>query len=282
VSAGALLAGIALAAAAAACYDGAVALQAVEARAVGERGVGLGLLRSLLARPRWLAATALAVAGWPLQVAALALAPLTVVQPALALGLVVLLALGLRLLGEPARPRDLAAVGVMAVGLALLARYAPDAEHVHAGAATLALVLGALTLVALAPWLARGRLPGAALVVSAGSAYAASGFTTALLADGLAAGGLVAVLGWAAASAIAAGAGQIDEMAALQRVGAARVAAGAFAIQTVVPVLGAPALAGEHWRHPVPIVAGLALVTVASLVLGTARAVTGLVAASHD
>jgi hypothetical protein len=282
VSAGSLAGGIALAAAAAACYDGAVALQAVEARAVTERAVGLGLLRSLLRRPRWLAATGLAIAGWPLQVAALALAPLTVVQPALALGLVVLLALGTRLLHEPVRPRDLAAVGAMAVGLALLAAYAPAAEHVHAGAATLAVVLGGLGLIALAPWAARDRLPGAALVVAAGSAYAASGFTTALLADGLAAGVLAAILGWALASAVAAGAGQVDEMAALQRVGAARVAAGAFAIQTVVPVVGAPALAGEHWRHPVPIVAGLALVTGAALVLGTASAVAGLVAASHE
>jgi drug/metabolite transporter (DMT)-like permease len=278
---GELLAGIALAGAAAACYDGAVALQAVEARSVGERGAGLGLLRSLLRRPRWLAATGLAIAGWPLQVAALALAPLTVVQPALALGLVVLLFLGTRLLHEPARPRDLAAVGVMAAGLALLAAYAPAADHVHAGAATLAVVLGALGLIALAPWVVRNRLPGVVLVIAAGSAYAASGFTTALLADGLQAGVPAAVLGWAAASAVAAGAGQVDEMAALQRVGAARVAAGAFAIQTVVPVVGAPVLASEHWQHPAPIVAGLALVTGSALALGTTRAVTGLVAASH-
>src|SRR4051794_27965542 len=144
MSAGALVGGIALAAAAAACYDGAIALQAVEARAVQERAAGMGLLRSLVKRPRWLAATGLAIAGWPLQIAALALAPLTVVQPALALGLVVLLVLGTRVLHEPARPRDLAAVAVMAIGLALLARYAPPAEHVHAGARTLAVVLGAL------------------------------------------------------------------------------------------------------------------------------------------
>jgi drug/metabolite transporter (DMT)-like permease len=241
--------------------------------------VGVGLLRALLKRGRWLAATALAAAGWPLQVAALALAPLTVVQPALALGLVVLLGLGTRLLGEPARPRDLAAVAVMAAGLALLAAYAPHTKHVYAGATTLAIVLGGLTLFALAPWIGRDRLPGLALVVAAGCAYAASGFTTALLADGLAAGAVAAILGWAAASAVAAGIGQVDEMAALQRVGAARVAAGAFAIQTIVPVLGAPALAGEHWHRPVAIIAGLALVTAASLVLGTARAVTGLVAA---
>ena len=93
-----LVGGIALAAAAAACFDGAVALQALETRALETRTVGVGMVRGLLARPRWLAATALAIAGWPLQIAALSLAPLTVVQPALALGLVVLLALGVRAL----------------------------------------------------------------------------------------------------------------------------------------------------------------------------------------
>jgi drug/metabolite transporter (DMT)-like permease len=278
MSTAALAGGIALAAAAAACYDGAVALQAVEAREVRERSVGVRMLRSLLRRPRWVAATALAIAGWPLQIGALALAPLTVVQPSLALGLVVLLALGTRLLGERARPRDLAAVAVMAAGLALLAHFAPSTKHLHAGAATLAAVLGGLGLIALAPWVLRDRLPGAALVVAAGSAYAASGFTSALLADGLAAGAFAAILCWAAASAVAAGAGQVDEMAALQRVGAARVAAGAFAIQTVVPVAGAPAIAQEHWHRPVPIIAGLVLVMVASLGLGSARAVTGLIA----
>jgi hypothetical protein len=56
------------------------------------------------------------------------------------------------------------------------------------------------------------------------------------------------------------------------------VAAGAFALQTVIPVVGAPALAEEHWPHPVPIVIGLVLVLAASLSLGTAKAVTGLIA----
>ena len=40
--------------------------------------------------------------GWPLQVLALSLAPLVVVQPALAMGLIVLLVLAERMLGEHA------------------------------------------------------------------------------------------------------------------------------------------------------------------------------------
>ena len=44
------------------------------------------------------------VLGWPLQIIALAYAPLVVVQPALASGLLVLLLAGERLLGERAGP----------------------------------------------------------------------------------------------------------------------------------------------------------------------------------
>src|SRR6185369_16479183 len=89
-----ILLGIVLGAAAACCFDGAVAIQALEARKAP------GVVR-LVKSPRWLAATALSIAGWPLQVAALAVAPLAIVQPSLALGLVLLLFLGVRMLGEP-------------------------------------------------------------------------------------------------------------------------------------------------------------------------------------
>src|SRR4051812_21031691 len=154
-----LAAGIALAAGAAACFDGAVALQALEARALGTGDVGAGMVRGLLARPRWIAATGLAIAGWPLQGAALSLAPITVVQPALALGLVLLLFLGSRLLGERVRPRDLGAVAAIAAGLALLAWSAPESEHVHASTLTLVVVLGALALAASAPWVAGAKAP---------------------------------------------------------------------------------------------------------------------------
>jgi drug/metabolite transporter (DMT)-like permease len=281
VSAASLAGGIVLGAAAACCFDGAVALQALEARAVADASVGAGLIRRLVRRPRWLAATALAIAGWPLQIAALALAPLTVVQPSLAIGLVLLLALGVRLLGEPARPRDLAAVGAIAAGLALLAWAAPENEHVHAGAGALAAVLGALGVIAVLPWVARGHLPGATLVLAAGCGYAASGLTTKLLADALG-GSAAEALGWAVITAAVAGVALVDEMAALQRVGAARVAAGAFALQTAVPVVFAPLLTGEHWSKPAAILAGLVLVVGASLVLGAAAPVSRLIAGADE
>jgi hypothetical protein len=281
MSAAALAGGIALGAAAACCFDGAVALQAAEARAMPSAAVGAGMLRGLLARPRWLAATALAIAGWPLQIAALALAPLTVVQPSLALGLVLLLVLGVRMLGEPVRARDVAAVAAIAAGLGLLAWVAPDDTRVHAGPVTLAAVLGGLSLVAILPWVARRRIPGGALVLAAGCGYAVSGIATKLLADALGDGTVASIAGWGLGTAAIAGLALVDEMGALQRVGAARVAAGAFALQTALPVICAPLLTGERWSRPGVIVTGLALVVGAALTLGAAAPVSRLVAGSH-
>ena len=279
-----LAGGIALAAGAAACFDGAVAIQAAEARALGVARVGTGLVRGLLGRPRWLAGTALAILGWPLQIAALSLAPLTVVQPTLALGLVLLLWLGHRMLGEPVHARDLAAVAGIAVGLGLLAWAAPTGDHGHAGSATTAFVLGMLALAAAAPWLARRRPPATALVIAAGCGFGASGLTSKLLADALAGGELSAALGWGAATAAIAGLAMVDDMAALQTTIAARAAGGAFALETALPVLLAPLVVGEAWSATplggAAILPGLALVLAGALVLGSTPAVSRLSAAS--
>lgn len=279
---GAAPAGAALAAAAAACFDGAVALQALEVRALPAGRAGLGLLARLARRPRWLAATALAALGWPFQLGALALAPLTLVQPTLALGLVLLLVLGARLLGEPAGLRDLLGVGAIAVGVGLLAWAAPENSRVHAGAVTLAALLGALGALAALPWLLRRRAAGTLLVAAAGCAYAGSALTSKLLVDAVAAGHWPAVLGWAAATVALAGLGFGDEMAALQRVGATWVATGAFVLQTVVPVLCAPVLVGEAWGSTplggAVVAAGLAAVTAGSIGVSGAPGVRRLLA----
>ena len=82
-----LLLGVTAACAASTMYNLGIALQAIEARvSPPELGMRLSLVAGLLRRPRWLAGTLLTILGWPLQTAALLLAPLTVVQPALAFG----------------------------------------------------------------------------------------------------------------------------------------------------------------------------------------------------
>src|SRR3954454_21162620 len=87
--------GFALALVAACCYETGYALQAIEARrAPAERALKPSLMAHLIQRPIWVGATALSLLGWPLQIFALAPAPLTLDQPLLALGLILLLVLG--------------------------------------------------------------------------------------------------------------------------------------------------------------------------------------------
>ena len=114
--------GFAFALGAASCYDTGYALQALEARrAPARHALRPALLVHLLRRPLWVTATALSLIGWPLQVLALAHAPLTLVQPTLALGLLLLLALGTRILGERVGPRGLASVLVIIAAVGLIA-----------------------------------------------------------------------------------------------------------------------------------------------------------------
>src|SRR5262245_22945911 len=111
---------------ASACFEVSYALQALEARRVQVfRTVRVTLLARLATRRLWLGAIALAVAGWPLQLLALSLAPLTLVQPVLALGVVLLLVLAARMLHERLGPRELLCCGGIVLGVAGIAWAAP-------------------------------------------------------------------------------------------------------------------------------------------------------------
>ena len=75
--------------------------------------------------------TGLSILGWPLQVLALLLAPLVVVQPALATGLVVLLFLGQRMLGEHAGRHEYIAIAAIVVGVVGAGLCAPPRSTGH-------------------------------------------------------------------------------------------------------------------------------------------------------
>ena len=83
---------------AASAFGVSVALQSHEASAVAaRRSMRLGLLTSLATRPLWLIGLAGDIGGFVLQVAALSVGSLVVVQPLLPLNLVVALSVGARL-----------------------------------------------------------------------------------------------------------------------------------------------------------------------------------------
>src|ERR1700693_4568820 len=106
-----LLIGVALASGASTLYSLGIAVQALDARDVAHRhALRISLLTHLVTRARWLLGTGLAGRGGPLQRGALSYSPLVVVQPALASGLLVLLLVGERMLGERPGRRELLAV----------------------------------------------------------------------------------------------------------------------------------------------------------------------------
>jgi drug/metabolite transporter (DMT)-like permease len=273
-----VLAGFAAAAAAAACFDGAVLLQAADARKVPqEHGLRLGLLRRLVTRPRWVGGTVVGILGWPLQLVAFALAPVTVVQPTLALGMLLLLAGGSRMLGEHVGRREWAAAAAVVAGIAVITiAHPPHTDQVPSLRTALPL-LGLVALIGLPFALGNRRSTAWTLIVAAGCAFALTALTGKLLTVQLAAAHIWAALAWAAATALCAGAGFLVDMTALQRFDATRVAPPMFVLETVIPVAAAPWLFGERWGETpaggLLLAAGLLLVLAGGWVLGSSRPV---------
>lgn len=279
--------GLVAAAAAGTCFDVAVVLYALEARRLpAEVRPSASFLRRLLRRPRWVGAVALDVLGWPLQLGALALAPLTLVQPALALGLPVLLLLGARILGERIGRSEVVATGSIVAGVVAIGLAAPDHTASHTSGGRLAVALVGLGAVALTPYAIRRGAPSGLLVLGAGCAYAWTGLSSRLIADGLAHGTALAVLALAAGTAVVGLTGLLSETAALQRRAATAVAPAIYGIQVAMPVALAPVVLDERWGSTpgggAVIVAGLLAVVAGAVKLGRSRTVGGLMARAGD
>jgi hypothetical protein len=283
-----LLLGLVCACAASVLFDLGVALQALEARTTAHvHALRPSLLARLARSRRWLAGTLLAGSGWPFHVAALVLAPLTVVQPALAVGLLLLLVLGDRMLGERVGAREVVAVVAIVVGVAGMAWAAPDHASTHGGPARVGPVLAAIGAVALAPYVLRRRgiAPSLLVPLAAGCAFAFTGIASKLIADFLSSGSWLDLLFWGPLTGAFAALGLLSEMSALQRRPATQVVPIVFVVQICVPVLMAPVLGGESWAETplggIVLVAFLAAVAAGAWLLGSTRAVSGIVAASH-
>ena len=262
--------GFALALAAACCYETGYALQAIEARrAPADRALKPSLITYLLRRPLWVGATALSLLGWPLQIVALAHAPLTLVQPTLALGLLLLLVLGVRILGESVGPREIAAVLLIIASVGVFAWAAPRDPGVVERSAGLVVALAILAAVTVLPYaiglFGRRRYPMLLLVASAGAADGMAAFVAKIVAQDASEGALLSVVAWAALVAAVVIVGVISESTALQRFAATRVAPTVLVMQIVIPVVLAPLVGGEGWGGT-PLggaVLGMALVAVA-------------------
>lgn len=284
--------GIAAAVTASLLYNTSIALQALEAREVPrEHGLRPSLLGRLLRNRRWLGATALGLLGWPFEIVALLLAPLTVVQPCLASGLLLLLWLGATRLGERPGRRELAAVGAIVIGIGGVAWAAPERTTDHAGGGAIALALVLVAVPVLLPYLLRRplRAQGDRLaliaIFSAGFGYAWTAIASKLLTDELAAGAVLVAALWLGTAAASEGLALLSEMSALQRRPATHVAPTMFAVQVLVPVALAPLIFGESWAGTpgggVALVAFVAVALAGTVLLAGSRAVGAVIESAH-
>lgn len=175
--------GVAVAVASAALYDAGYILEK-QALAVlpALTGQPLRLLRVVLRSRRWLAGFVAMLGGLGLQVLALTLAPVTVVQPVLAAGVLALVVAGRAVLGERLGPRERAAVAlVLAAVVAIAVSAGPGADLARsAPGGRFAAMVGIVVAVAAgAAWIAvratgrdlGGRRDAVVLSIAAGLFY---------------------------------------------------------------------------------------------------------------
>ncbi len=243
----------------------------------------VALVVSLVKRSRWLLGTGLSILGWPLQVVALMLAPLVVVQPALAFGLLALMFIGEHMLGEHAGRYEYAAMAAIIGGVVGAALCAPPHSVTHTSQQlTIVVVLLALGAASLLPYALRviGRPSDSLTMVCAGLAFGWSGVATKLASDDLSGGHLWVAAAWAASTALASGVGVLSEMSALQSRPAIQVAPVVFVTQTLVPVVLAPTLLEEHFTDTplggVPLALSLILLMTGAAMLARSPLLLGL------
>jgi drug/metabolite transporter (DMT)-like permease len=249
-----------------------VALQALEARATPKRlSLRLGLLGPLLRRPLWLAGLALGAIGVAPQVLAFAWAPFAVVQTALAAGLVVLLAIAARALGETVDRGAIAGVALIVAGVALVSWGAPAHAEAHRGNVAVLAVVGVTVALTVIPFATRETRIDRGLVVTAASGigFAATNITTKLMSDDTGLRHWSNAVTWGAA-ALALG------------VAATVVVPISTAVQTFLPILFEPLFLRERLSsataYGLPIVAGALVATAGSVLVARTRAVSELAA----
>ncbi|HYT25837.1 MAG TPA: DMT family transporter, partial [Actinomycetota bacterium] len=185
-----LVVGAILAAAAGAAYNTTAAIQKHEV--VRASTPARRLLPALARRPRWLATLVLDLAAWTAQTAAMALAPLVLVVPLMALGAALLVVLGVGWLGERFGRGELLAVALIVAGSAMVALAAGrlTVARTPLAPATQLLVAGIALGAAL---VAMGGRTGIAYGTAAGCLYAATAVLSKEIGDRVADHGLRAL-----------------------------------------------------------------------------------------
>jgi hypothetical protein len=222
---------------------------------IQQHGAAVALPRLSLRRPlvsllllfrnlRWLAGFSAGIAGWVLYVAALALAPLSLVQAVSAGGIGVLAILAWRRTGTAPRGSELAGAalgtaGLLLLGISLVGGAPPSS---HGSWTPVALWLGASALAAGAAAGPARRLvaAGAGFGLAAGVFYAAGDVATKFAVGG------GAHLAFVPAVLAAHGLAFVCVQLAFQRGSALATAGTASLVTNAVPIAAGVALFGEH------------------------------------
>jgi drug/metabolite transporter (DMT)-like permease len=270
-----------LAAAASSLYALSTSLQALEAReAPHEHALRASLLGRLARRRVWLLGGAMGIAGWGLQAGALTLASIALVQPALGLGLVVLLVLGRLVLGEAVGAHEIAGVAAIGAAVAVLGWSAPPETGSFTTSGVWVVGL-ALPVVAGAPFALRAarRAGGLATSVAAGLGWAWVGLGSALVDLALAERRWLAAVAWAVGVLVASWSTLLSEMTSLLAWPATRAIPIAFGLEMVVPAALAPLLTHHDPRHTILFAIALIVAAAGAVLLGSSRSVARIIAA---
>jgi len=150
------------------CYATSAVLQELEA---SRQETATRLIRRLLRRPRWWLAVVASATAAALHIVALALGPLSVVQPLGVLTLVLALPLGARWGGRAVTGRQWCAAVAVAAGLAAVLGVAPHrARHAASGLLSVPAATGVIAAVVVVLVVVSGRLPMPAAPVARASA----------------------------------------------------------------------------------------------------------------
>ena len=267
--------GLAAALLASALFNVGIALQGLEAKAAPkELSHRLGLLARLLRRPRWLLGAALGFVGIGPQVLALSEAPFVVVQPALAAGLLLLLAIGARHFNEPVGWLEIAGVVAIVAGIALVAWGAPPHHDAHRGGLVLLLTVGALCVAGIVPFATPLRSALVTMLAS-GFGFAAANIATKLGSDDLGQHHYVSAICWGAVTLATGVVATILNMTAFQQARATTVVPVITSVQTFLPIVLEPLFIRESWHAAnfTPLVGGVLIAFVGTVLVSRTKAV---------
>jgi drug/metabolite transporter (DMT)-like permease len=223
-------------------------LQAVDARQVHHRhGLRLSLIGRLLRRPRWVAGTVIGFVAFPFQLIALAHAPLVIVQPISAGGLLLLLAGGIFLLKEPASAPDFAGAAAIVAGLAIASWGAPLGTDLPVSGALFAAVVGLLTTLSLVPYLLRDRCGRVVLMLSAAVGFGGANLAVKGLSDAITRHSWAVAGAYLGAAGVSTSVSILSQMTAFQRHRAIEVLPLTYAIPIFLPAALGLLRLREHW-----------------------------------